>query len=413
MKTSSRLTSGPPRGRAVLAALALTSAAVLSACGSDSEPADSASGGSDWLADLEPIALTVAETNAPGTPNADAWETFEAEVTEATDGKVTFENFFSSSLLAGTATVDGIGSGVADLGTVVPTYYPTELPVTNWLATLGAADFDSSLQSVLAGSAASYVDYFASPEIAEEFSSHNIRVLAAQASLPYDMLCNKPFESPEDASGLRSRSSGELFTGGLEALGVAPVSTEFGEIYESLQRGVMDCLLMNGPVYVDMGLTEVAQHYVPLQMPQLQANTYTINLDVWESFPPELQQVFHDASAIIPATVAEGNLAGQAAFAELEGVTYHDAEEMNEILRDHYEGVIDAMPESAPPAVEDPQAYVDSYLERLEEWRAKVTDMGYVGEEGAELQETFQQLDDFDIADYTEALREAASEYRP
>lgn len=68
-----------------------------------------------------------------------AWQ---ASITEFTNGKITFENYWSSSLLNAISTLAGVRDGVADIGLIIPSYFPQDLPVGAWLFGLGGQRLD-------------------------------------------------------------------------------------------------------------------------------------------------------------------------------------------------------------------------------------------------------------------------------
>src|SRR5690606_6133754 len=61
-------------------------------------------------------------TNDPGYVN------FIKRVEEETNGELDFKHFEGGALLGATATLGGIGNGVADMGLIANTYHPAELP---------------------------------------------------------------------------------------------------------------------------------------------------------------------------------------------------------------------------------------------------------------------------------------------
>ncbi|GAK02972.1 TRAP-type C4-dicarboxylate transport system, periplasmic component [Geomicrobium sp. JCM 19037] len=77
------------------------------------------------------------------------------------------------------------------------------------------------------------------PEIEEEHEGTNIAWLFSVE--PYQILTsNTKVENPEDLEGLKIRSPSSIANEILESLGAIPVSMPFGEVYESMQRGVID-----------------------------------------------------------------------------------------------------------------------------------------------------------------------------
>lgn len=402
-----------------LAALVVGASVAFTGCSSGSTPGVVDEPGSDeaWIDLLNPIQLTVTDQSTPESPNGQAWLAFQEAVTERTEGKVTFENFWSSSLLsAGSDGVTGIGSGVADLGMIIPSYSASELPVASWAASLGALEYDSAAEAHLVGSAVSHFDYTESGPLIDELASKNLKALAAFGTVPYDLMCTSPVESVDDAQGLTARTSGPIFTEGLQALGMVPATFAFAEVYEALQRGALDCVTMPAYSYVDYGFVEVATDYVPVKLPQLAGLVIVINLDVWESFPVDLQRVFLEESVHVTHTLVSENLNKLAGFAEVwdeYGVTPHDATDLNQILSQKYATILKELPSTAPAGVPDAQAYVDQYMSRVDEWRMEIGAMGYESDPGATIRESYLSLKDIDLDPYYDALRESVQSNLP
>ncbi|SLK16476.1 C4-dicarboxylate TRAP transporter substrate-binding protein [Arthrobacter sp. P2b] len=396
-----------------VAAIAVSTSLFLGACTGGSGAAERNESGTSttWLEDLEPIELTVSHNPPEKTPSAQAALAFQRAVTERTDGKVTFENFFASSLLtAGADGIDGIGTGTADMGDIVPFYSPAELPVSTWASNLGAVRYDTLAESQVVGSAASFFDYMESEPIAEEFASHNLKVLATNATTPYELICTKPIDSLDDAKGTRVRAAGPIWTVGLEALGMIPTTVAFGEVYEALQRGVIDCTLIPAFGFIDYNYLDVAKHHIPANFPHTQAMAWAINLDVWNSFPVELQRIIQEEAVHMPYDVSVGHLEKTAEFGEASeksGIVHHDPAELNKVLDKRYSDVLKDMVSTAPAQIDDPQSYIDTYVARVDDWRTRTKELGNLPEQGQTIQDYYLSLKDPDLDWYLNELRES------
>jgi TRAP-type C4-dicarboxylate transport system substrate-binding protein len=67
--------------------------------------------------------------------------------------------------------------------------------------------------------------------------------------------------SPQDLKGLKIRVSGSIAGAVVEALGATPVQMPAGEIYNSLQTGLIDGLITGASAVADFKLDEVADSY--------------------------------------------------------------------------------------------------------------------------------------------------------
>jgi len=101
---------------------------------------------------------------------------------------------------------------------------------------------------------------------------------------------NKPIDSLDDFEGLKFRSGG-MWGNVLGTLGASVVTLPGGELYQSLERGVIDAFEYTTPGNdYTMGFYEIADYVVgpgihsPTSMCEL-----TINRDSWEELPDDLK----------------------------------------------------------------------------------------------------------------------------
>lgn len=367
-----------------------------------------------WLEGLEPRALKLADFSGDQNANfGKAMVEWENAITEFTEGKITFENYWSSSLLNAVNTLDGVGDGVADIGLIIPSYYPQKLPVGTWLFGLGGALSGSTVHDVAAGGAAALETVLTFEPLTAEYASHNVKVLQATATPAYNMLCNKPISSLDDAKGKRARAIGAVWSETVEALGMTPVGIAWNEAYEGLQRGVFDCMVINPNQYVNgLILKDVAPEYVPVTMAQLQASTWVINLDVWNSFPVELQNFITAESVRAAYNIWKGYLEIEAQagdlIAEAKEVRTNDVSALEPVAKAQREAAVAKLGETAPASVTDANAFVKDYQDRIAYWTATLKAQGYeVTERTPEaILKAFAGLRDVDLAPFYQKFNE-------
>lgn len=364
----------------------------------------------EWLDNLEPMTLKLADFSGNQDANfGKAMVAWEESITEFTGGKIAFENYWSSSLLGALDTLSGVGDGVADIGLIIPSYMPQELPVGSWLFGMGAALSGSTVHDVAAGGATALETVLTFEPLTEEYARHNVKVLQATATPAYNLLCNTPISSPEEAEGKRARAIGAVWSQSAEALGMTPVSIAWGEAYEGLQRGVFDCMVINPNQYADgLVLKDVAPEFVPVTMAQLQASTWVINLDVWNDFPKELQDFITQANVKAAYDIWMGYMEIEAKAGDLiaagEEINTNDVSTLEPIVREQRANYVAGLADTAPDAVSDPQAFVDDYQARIDYWTEALVADGYeVAERTPEaILEAFAGLSDVDLSSFYE-----------
>jgi len=112
---------------------------------------------------------------------------------------------------------------------------------------------------------------------------------------------NKPLTGPNDLKGLKMRASGD---GGkiLEGMGVGTVFMPLGEIFESMQRGVIDAFECSCPTFdVSMGLQEASKYsYMSPSRAPTEVYQFLVSEKKFNELPDDLKAIVVDAS------IAEG-----------------------------------------------------------------------------------------------------------
>lgn len=376
MKRSKRVATVQARLGGVLA-VGTVSALVLTGCGGGV----GADGGSGTLEDMDPITLSVPDIDAEGAGYNLGLVAFAEEVEERTGGKITFEIYPSASLMPGNEMLSGIGSGAADMGRLISSYFPQELPVANWYDSFSGLNEDPAYpQGYIASSIAAHVANVSDGPLRTELESHNVTPLSSWKSTPYaDMMCTQPVDGPDDLEGRQIRASGDIIMNEVESLGAVPVPMPLSEVYEGLQRGVIDCAVLEPPSHIAFGVWEVAPYYVPVQLTMRLSAPLVINTDVWNSLPAEAQQIMQESAAALLENAHDGMLALYQRFAD-EGPAEHntefvDARGMDEILAQHRRDRFDEAIANAPAGIDDPQVFADEIAALNEEWFENISEV--------------------------------------
>lgn len=134
------------------------------------------------------------------------------------------------------------------------------------------------------------------PTVEPWFAQRGLHVVAAGAN-GFRQLTNasRPVRSPEDMRGLRFRVAGtRLFLGTFEQLGTSAITMNFGEVFTSLQQGVIDG--QENPLsIIDSARLFEVQRYMTLWNYVFDPIFLTFNQNVWNSLSPEQQQILTEA----------------------------------------------------------------------------------------------------------------------
>jgi TRAP-type transport system periplasmic protein len=111
---------------------------------------------------------------------------------------------------------------------------------------------------------------------------------------PQVIFCKPQIKGLADLKGLKIRVGDQSSANFVAGLGATGVPMPFGEVQQSLARGVVDCAI-TGPASANSGgWPEAATTVMPLAL-QLAVNAYAINLTVWRQLSPADQEKLQKA----------------------------------------------------------------------------------------------------------------------
>ncbi|MSP42679.1 MAG: TRAP transporter substrate-binding protein [Alphaproteobacteria bacterium] len=255
--------------------------------------------------------VTTWPKNLPGLGMAA--ENVAKRINEATDGQITIRVYAAGELVGAFDVFDAVSSGNADM------YHGAEY---YWQGKSAAFNFFSAVPFGLTSNEMNaWIYYGGGQELWDELSAKfNLKpFLCANTGVQWGGWFNKEINNIEDFKGLKIRMPG---LGGevLRRLGASVVSIPGGEIYTSLQQGVIDATEWVGP-WNDMifGFHKIAKYYYwPGFHEPGSALALSINMDVWNSLSKSQQAIIRDACAAQnDVTLAEFNANNATALATL------------------------------------------------------------------------------------------------
>lgn len=224
-------------------------------------------------------------------------------VAEHTDLKI---KVFSMSLLNLKETPPGLRDGIADIGFVLPPYFPAEYSEFNLAADLSMLSTTGghveSPGAAMAGATSEYV-FFNCPECLTQFERENQVFMGASSSPTYVMLCTTPIRTMDDLKGRKFRSGASNFGRWAEYFGGIKVSISANDVYEGLGQGVIDCAMISATELSNLSLFDVVKAVTRRIPGGVYSGTATnnMNLDTWRSLSLEERKVFLKGSARVQA----------------------------------------------------------------------------------------------------------------
>lgn len=165
------------------------------------------------------------------------------------------QSFFGAALLKSKEALGGVGSGVADVGFIFPGHYPERLMVHSVFSLFptGPAKFENMTWLYREA-------YKQIPEFKAELAKENVTAVMITAGLPGAFAGKKTLNSLADIKGDRWRAGGKWLLRYLGNAGATPVSVPWGDVYMSLQTGVIDGVFTNYDGLHAMKFDEIASN---------------------------------------------------------------------------------------------------------------------------------------------------------
>jgi len=187
---------------------------------------------------------------------------FSQEVEKATNGRVKINIYAGGVLAKAPDHYDAAATGIVDFAYVVHGYTPGKFPLTSVM------ELPFLFNSAVHGTNVLWELWEKFPELKKEHPGVKVGwVWAGDTGQLFTT--KKQVRSLEDLKGLKIRTHSLILKTTLEKLGAVPVTLPISELFESLQKGIIDgCITPWSAVY-DFGLhnvvryATVANFYVP------------------------------------------------------------------------------------------------------------------------------------------------------
>ena len=388
------LRKGRRRG-AVLAGLTVVSLALAGCSGSSATEETNAGGASieygadkaayvDALADMDPVTLAIQSTGPKGSATGRRFEDYAAAVEDWSGGKITFEFTYSNGMAAPDEVHLALADGRLDVGSVMPALVPGDLPAANALGDLSHLGRQTPVDWMLQWHGIMLEMAAATGDVDREYEKHGMKLLlpafGSGAYMPY---CTGPGTSPAALHGRGVASQSKVQNREAEALGMTPTSISYAEMFEGLQRGVIDCAFSTVTGAALGGFIPAAPHvaYAEEEGFNSPAGSIAISLARWNELPLAAQQLMYDRLDVLLQANFEGAWENTAAAVEavLDAggeLSSFDADAVARLSAVH-DAVEREVAES--DAVSDGAALVDVARTAEKDWATRIDELGIDG----------------------------------
>jgi TRAP-type C4-dicarboxylate transport system substrate-binding protein len=242
-------------------------------------------------AQAENIKLRIAS----GHPNANTYVNlmqnfFVPEVTkrvaEKTQHKVEFVEGYGGSMVKVADTLEGVQSGIIDIGGYCFCFEPSNLPLHAFQVMLPFGTMSPEKSVKLARTVYNKVPYMS--QVFED--KFNQKLLSLIADNGYNLGTTFEWNNVGDLKGKKIAGAG-LNLKWLEYAGAVPVQSSLPEAYTSMQTGVYFGWIMFPSGWVNFKLNEVAKNYTEVGFGSISWHGLTINKNKFNRLPKEVQDI--------------------------------------------------------------------------------------------------------------------------
>ena len=254
---------------------------------------------------------TVIAGHPPLTKGVSAISThFVPEVTkrlEALGHSVSWTEAYAGAVADPFGVLEAVESGIAEFGYVPHLFEGDKLPLeqVTYVTPFGSDDLVKLME---------VIDKLHDevPEIDAGWEKNGQKVLAPVGIDTYHFVTNFPITKVEDLDGHKIGTAG-LALNWLKGVEATPVAGALPSFYNSMSTGLYDGIMTFESVIGPYKFYEVAPYITKINFGAQYASALTVNLDLWDDLPADVQQVLSEVALEYRDIAANGYQDGAAA----------------------------------------------------------------------------------------------------
>ncbi|MGJ9457820.1 TRAP transporter substrate-binding protein DctP [Oceanobacillus sp. CF4.6] len=229
------------------------------------------------------------------------------QVTEETDGRVSFETFTSGELVDASNEMEALNLGTIDIAApLLPIYDPASfplsevsmLPLTKSSPVIGSMSFKSLLESD--------VELQDGKTFAElEYDEHGLKVLPTSISEEYSIsTTGLKFESISDVEKAQLRTPSRIHEIFSKNIGSNSITMPTFDLYDAMSRGAVDGSFLFISDWTGYGFEELFKYTVTDVNLGHFSQALAMTHEQWEEIPEDIQEIMIEAANdnIVPAS---------------------------------------------------------------------------------------------------------------
>ena len=211
------------------------------------------------------------------------WIPMLEEMKKRSNGRITYTMYAGGALGKGPDHFDIVKTGLSDMGYATLSWTPGRFPLTDVLS----APVSSPAKWKAAEAGRAMHDKL----LHSEFKG--IKVLHVNNCVMAHLWTTRKVKNMEDLKGMKIRSPGGLQTRAIEALGATPVFMPLGEVYLSMETGVIEGVVTCPALVKAFKLFEVAKFGVPATFGCVSEGLF-VNERFWKRVPEDLKAIIEE-----------------------------------------------------------------------------------------------------------------------
>src|SRR5699024_1000262 len=211
------------------------------------------------------------------------------EIEEETEGRVTFDSFYSGQLAELNEAYDAVKDKSVDGAILSAAAISGDIPTMGLLEPVGVFQEENKFEDF-------YKD--SQEEMNKIFDNHELQLLfwTPGNALSFNLSSTDEYiKEAEEFSNLKMRTAGQWQAEQIELMGGSPVTMDPSELYLAFQNHTVDGTIQGVTLTEAQKLYEVSQKMVLSDFTN-NANIFVINPDVWEEISEEDQKTIQKIS---------------------------------------------------------------------------------------------------------------------
>ncbi len=266
--------------------------------------------------------LRIQTHYAPETISGQNAATFIDDIQTMSNGEITVEMFYSSSVVASAETFDAASTGILDCDMTGGAYQTGKNPAFQFVGDI-MGGYDTPYQQL------SWLLLGGGLDAAQSlYNQYGMQLIGWWVVGQESLSSSKPIRNAADFANWKFRSPPGMETKIFEKLGASPIVMDFTEVFTALETGIIDgadaSILANN---AGMGIYDIVKHATYPGFHSMPSDHLACNKAVWDGMPEHhrrIMEVAMEKLALRQAMAGEKANNEAAAALKAAGVTLYD-----------------------------------------------------------------------------------------